>query len=103
MFAIGSALILIPVPAGAGAAAIVISLLVGVVAVAVGLAGTASEGRGTLPLSAQAGFDRALAVVLFVLAAGFGLAGDSAAAATFAGTGALAVGVTGATSYSASA
>jgi hypothetical protein len=103
VIAAGTALILVPFPAGAGAGAIVTGVLVGVLTVALGLAGTASEGRGTIPLSAQAAYDRVLATGLLLLAGGFGLAGDAAATATFAGAGLLALAVTAVTSYSAAA
>lgn len=103
VIAAGTALILVPFPAGAGSGAIVTGVLVGVLTVALGLAGTASEGRGTIPLSAQAAYDRALATGLLLLAGGFGLAGDAAATATFAGAGLVALAVTAVTSYSAAA
>jgi hypothetical protein len=46
------------------------------VAVALALAGTDADSRGTLPLSAQAVYDRGLALGLMVTALIFGLAGE---------------------------
>jgi hypothetical protein len=101
MIAAGTALILLPFPIGASAAVIMTGIAVGAVAVALGLAGTASEGRGTLPLSAQATYDRGLAVGLFLIAALFASAGDAAGIAIFASAGAATLAISVVTSYSA--
>jgi hypothetical protein len=103
MIAAGTALILLPFPLGAGAAAIMTGTAVGVLAVSLGLAGTATQGRGTLPLSAQAIYDRGLAVGLFLSAALFALTGDPAAGAIFAAAGAATLAITAVTKYSAPA
>jgi hypothetical protein len=71
------------------------------VRVSLGLAGTATQGRGTLPLSAQAIYDRGLAVGLFLSA--FALTGDAAAGAIFAAAGAATLAITAVTKYSAPA
>ena len=99
--AAGIGLIAGPLLVGAGTAALVTGIVVGALAIELGLAGTASEGRGTLPISAQAVYDRGLALGLFVAAAIFGLAGETAAAPIFAAAGALALVVTSITRYSA--
>jgi hypothetical protein len=102
MVGAGTALILLPFAVGLSAAAIVTGIAVGSLAVALGLAGTATEGRGTLPLSAQAVYDRGLALGLLLAGIAFGLTGDSSALAFFGGVGLLALVLSGITSYSAS-
>ena len=72
----GSALIAVPFLMGLDAAALVTGVLVGTLAIALGLAGTEPGGRGTLPLSAQAVYDRGLALGLLLSAAIFGAAGQ---------------------------
>jgi hypothetical protein len=99
----GTALIALPTVLGLGAAAIVTGLTLGVVIVALALAGTASDGRGTLPISAQAVYDRGIAVGLLAVGVVFALAGDTAAGLLFAVAGAGALLVTSITRYSASA
>ena len=94
MIAAGSALFVLPVALDLGGAAIVTGLLVGAITTALGIAGTAVEGRGTLPLSAHAAYDRGLAAGLLLVAVMFGLAGQQEALALFgaAGLAQLAVG-----------
>jgi hypothetical protein len=99
----GTALIGVPFAVGLGAAAIVTGVMVGVLVVALALAGTDTGGRGTLPVSTQAVFDRGIAFGLLVVAVMFGLAGDLGAALLFAAAGASALIVTSITRYSASA
>jgi hypothetical protein len=98
----GTTLIAVPFGLQLGAAAIVTSVVVGMLMVSLGLAGTESSGRGTLPLSAQATYDRGIGVGLLVAALAFGIADDAVAAALFAVTGAVALIVASITSYSAS-
>ena len=97
----GTALIGVPFALELGAAAIVTGLALGVVIVALALAGTDSGGRGTLPVSAQAVYDRGIAVGLLLVALVFGLADDLGAAALFAVAGIAALIVTSITRYSA--
>jgi hypothetical protein len=89
----GTGLIVAPLFLGLAPAAIVTGMVVGAVAVALALAGTDADSRGTLPLSAQAVYDRGLALGLMVTALIFGLAGELEAALMFvvAGLGALVV------------
>jgi hypothetical protein len=89
----GTGLIVAPLFLGLAPAAIVTGMVVGAVAVALALAGTDANSRGTLPLSAQAVYDRGLALGLMVTALIFGLAGELEAALMFvvAGLGALVV------------
>jgi hypothetical protein len=97
----GSGLIAAPLMLQLGTAAIVTGTIIGVLAIALGLAGTEAEGRGTLPVSAQAIFDRGLAVGLLLVAVIFGLADETGAALLFAAAGAGALVVTTITRYSA--
>ncbi|MEA2364051.1 MAG: hypothetical protein QOD71_3196 [Thermoleophilaceae bacterium] len=99
--AAGTALICVPFAIGLGAAAIVTGVTIGIAIVALALAGTAPSGRGTLPVSAQAVYDRGIALGLLLVAAMFGLAGELGAAALFAIAGVAALIVTSITRYSA--
>ena len=74
MIAAGTALIALPVALGLGSAAILTGITVGVIATGLGIAGTDTNGRGTLPLSAHAVYDRGLAVGLLLAGIFFGLA-----------------------------
>jgi hypothetical protein len=96
----GSALIAVPLLVGSGAAPIVTGVLLGTLAIALGLAGTEPGGRGTLPLSAQAVYDRGLALGLLLSAGIFGVAGEPAAMVLFAGAGLAALLMTAVTRYS---
>jgi hypothetical protein len=78
-------------------------MAIGVMIVALALAGTAPGGRGTLPVSAQAVYDRGIAFGLLVVAFVFGVYGDLGAALLFATAGVAALIVTSITRYSASA
>jgi hypothetical protein len=103
LMAAGTALIGVPFAIGLGAAAIVTGVTIGTVIVALALAGTAPSGRGTLPISAQAVYDRGIALGLLLVAVVFGLAGDPAAGGLFATAGVAALIVTSITRYSARA
>lgn len=87
MIAGGSALTVLPVALGLGGAAILTGIVVGVIATGLGIAGTANEGRGTLPLTAHAVYDRGLAVGLLLAGIFFGLADQHVALAVFGGAG----------------
>jgi hypothetical protein len=102
LIAAGAGLMALPLAAGLGAAAIVGGFGAGALAVALGLAGTAREGRGTLPLSAQAAFDRVLGAGLLVAALAFRVAGERGAPALFGTIGLAILAVTVATRYTAS-
>jgi hypothetical protein len=101
--AAGSALIAVPFLLGLDAAPLVTGVLVGSLAIALGLAGTEPGGRGTLPLSAQAVYDRGLALGLILSAGIFGIAGELEAAILFAVAGVGALVMTTVTRYSARA
>ena len=87
MIAAGSALIVGPAALSLSAAAIVTGIAVGIVAMALGLAGTDSQGRGTLPVSVHAVYDRVLSLGLLSTGVIFGLAGDRQALALFGALG----------------
>ena len=97
----GLALISVPFMLGLEAAPVATALAVGVLMVALALAGTEPAGRGTLPLSAQAVYDRGLALGLMAAGAIFALSGDLGATAVFATAGVATLVVTAMTRYSA--
>jgi hypothetical protein len=99
MVSVGTALIAVPFIAGLGVAAVVTGIAVGALAVALALAGTEPEGRGTLPVSAQAVYDRGLALGLLLVAFVFGLAGEGSALVVFGAAGLAAMLVALVTSY----
>jgi hypothetical protein len=96
----GLALISVPFMLGLEAAAMATALAVGVVMVALALSGTEPAGRGTVPVSAQAVYDRGLGIGLMAAAAIFALAGQLGATAVFATAGAATLVVTAITRYS---
>jgi len=99
--ATGTGLITIPFMLGLSPAAVTTAIGVGMLMVALALAGTDTGGRGTLPVSAQAVYDRGLALGLLAVAIVFALAGDMEATLTFAIAGVAALAVTTVTRYSA--
>jgi hypothetical protein len=101
LVAAGSALIAGPFLMGLDPAPLVTGVLVGTLAVALGLAGTEPGGRGTLPLSAQAVYDRGLALGLILSGGIFGIAGELEAMVLFTGAGVAALVMTAVTRYSA--
>jgi hypothetical protein len=94
LMVLGAALMAAPFAAGAGSAALVSGVFIGALAISLGIAGTAGNGRGTIPVSAQHAYDFGLALGLLLSAVAFGVAGDSVALITFAaaGLGALLIG-----------
>jgi hypothetical protein len=96
----GTALMMVPFAAELQPAAIVTGVVVGVITVALGVAGTDSQGRGTLPVSAQAASDRGLALGLLAVGILFGLNGDQGSLLVFGGAGLGALLVTLTTRYS---
>jgi hypothetical protein len=101
LVAVGSALVAAPMALGLSAAAIVTGVIAGALATALGLAGTDDQGRGTLSLSAQALYDRGLALGLLVSAIAFGLGGYGNELAFFGGAGVLTLLLASLTRYSA--
>ena len=101
LLATGVSLIVAPLILQLAVPAILTGIAVGAVVVPLALAGTADEGRGTLPVSAQAVYDRGLAFGLLLAALIFGIAGETDALALFAIAGLSALIVTSITRYSA--
>jgi hypothetical protein len=99
----GSALIFGPFLMGLDASALVSGVIVGTIAIALGLAGTEAGTRGSLPLTAQAVYDRGLAVGLIASAGLYALFGQFEAMGLFAAAGFAALLMTTVTRYSASA
>jgi hypothetical protein len=83
LIAAGSTLIVVPTALSLSSTVIVTAMGAGIVAMALGLAGTDNQGRGTLSLTAQAAYDRLLALALLSAGVAFGLAGDRNALALF--------------------
>ena len=73
------ALIAVPFMLGLSIDATITAGAVGVVLFGLAVSATDSEGRGTLPISAHATYDAAVALVLVGAAAVFGLAGEVSA------------------------
>jgi hypothetical protein len=97
----GAALIAAPFALGLDSAALVTAVGIGGLMVALGVAGTDSSGRGTLPVSAQAVYDRGIALGLVLTALVFGAADETEAALMFGIAGVAALIVTSITRYSA--
>ena len=100
MISAGTALMMVPLVASLKPAAVVTGIAVGAIAVALGIAGTDSQGRGTLPVSAQAVYDRGLALGLLLVAALFGATGDQDSLLLFGSAGVASLLVTLTTRYS---
>jgi hypothetical protein len=97
----GAGLIAAPFVLALDAAALVTAVAIGGIMVALAVAGTDSSGRGTLPVSAQAVYDRGIAAGLMLTALIFGAADETEAALMFGIAGAAALIVTSITRYSA--
>ena len=76
-----TALIGAPFALGLSIDAVITAGVLGAVLFGLAISATASEGRGTLPISAHAVYDAAIAFVLIGAAIAFGLAGETAALA----------------------
>ena len=70
-------------------AALVAGFAIAILVVGLGIAGTASSGRGTIPVSQQAGYDLGLGAGLASAAVLFAFTGDAPAVALFGGFAAL--------------
>jgi hypothetical protein len=97
----GAGLIAAPFALGLDSAALVTAVGIGGIMIALAVAGTDSSGRGTLPVSAQAVYDRGIAVGLLLTALLFEAANETEAALVFGIAGASALVVTSITRYSA--
>ena len=100
MVAAGAALIAMPMALALSAAAMVTGIAVGILAMSLGIAGTDSQGRGSLSMGAQAVYDRVLSLGLLAAAVIFGLAGDRASLALFGAAGVAILAVAATTRYS---
>ena len=98
---VGTGLIVIPLIIGLGPAPVATGIAIGAVVVALALAGTETSGRGTLPVAAQAVYDRGVALGLLAVALVFAIDGEPLAALVFGITGLAALVVTSITRYSA--
>ena len=101
LVAIGTTLLLLPLALGLSAASITTGVVIGAVAIGLGLAGTATYGRGTIPVTAHLAYDQGLALGLILTAVAFLVAAEPLSAAVFAGAGLLQALVGGFTRYSA--
>jgi hypothetical protein len=97
----GAGLIAAPFALGLDAAALVTAVGVGGIMIALAVAGTDSTGRGTLPVSAHAVYDRGIAVGLLLTALLFGASSETEAALVFGIAGATALIISSITRYSA--
>lgn len=97
----GTALIVSPFLLELDSSALVTAVGIGGVMVALGLAGTDTSGRGTLPVSAHAVYDRGIALGLVLVAVVFTVADQAEAALVFGIAGVAALIVTSITRYSA--
>lgn len=96
---VGSALFAVPFAIGLSLAAVVTGVVVGSLAIGLGLAGTAPEGRGTIPISAHAVYDAGLAAGLVFSAVAFAVTGEGGAAIFFFVTGLVQMMVSALTRY----
>jgi hypothetical protein len=71
-----TALIAVPFTIGLSLNATITATVVGIVLFGLAVSATASEGRGTLPISAHATYDAGVALVLIGAAIVFGLMGE---------------------------
>jgi hypothetical protein len=97
----GTALIAAPFALDLDSAALVTAVAIGGIMVALALSGTDASGRGTLPVSAQAVYDRGIALGLVLVAVVFAAADQTEAALMFGVAGMAALIVTAITRYSA--
>jgi hypothetical protein len=97
----GFGLIAAPFVIGLGTAALVTGVAIGTVMVALALAGTEASGRGTIPVSAQAEYDRGLALGLLLVGVVFGVAEGIEPALLFGAAGLAALIVAAVTRYTA--
>ena len=99
--ALGAILIGVPIVIGLSLSAIAASVVIGVFVLGLGLAGTAPNGRGTIPVSTQMVFDQGLAFGLLLSGLAFAVAGDTPAVLLFGLVGLAQLLITAVTRYSA--
>ena len=93
------ALIAIPFAIGLSADATITAGVLGVALFGLAVSATDSQGRGTLPISAHATYDMAIAFVLVAAAVVFGLAGETPALALLLAAGVAQLTLNGFTHY----
>ena len=98
---VGAGLILAPLVFELGVAAGMTGFVLGALCISLAIAGTESSGRGTIPLAAQAVYDRGLGVGLVLSGVAFGAIGEVGAMALFLLAGTATLLVTSVTRYSA--
>ena len=99
LIAAGTALMVGPTGLELSVGAILAGFAVGILATALGIAGTGTDGRGTLSVAVQAVYDRLLSLVLLGAAVAFGFAGERVALALFGAIGLITLLVTLTTRY----
>ena len=97
---VGTALMVLPLVASLSSAVVVTGIAIGAIQMTLGIAGTADEGRGTLPISVQAVYDRGLALGLLAVGILYGVVGDQTALLLFGVSGLAVLLVTATTRYS---
>jgi hypothetical protein len=102
MVVAGAALFALPVALELGTGAIVFGIAAGLIVSGLGIAGTDTQGRGTIPLSAHAVYDKGIAFGLLLAAVLFGLDDQQGAMALFGATGLAQLVVGSLTRYTAS-
>src|SRR3954454_9473890 len=100
LISVGTVLMVLPFVTGMNPDVVVTGIFVGALQTTLGIAGTDSQGRGTIPVSAQAVYDRGLAVGLLAIAVLYGIVGDPMALLLFGVSGVATLLVTITTRYS---
>jgi hypothetical protein len=93
------ALLATPFAIGLSADATITAGVIGIVLFGLAVSATDSDGRGTLPISAHATYDAAVALVLVGAAVVFGLAGESSALVLLLSAGVAQLTLNGVTRY----
>ena len=94
------ALIAVPFAIGLSIDATITAGIIGIILFGLAVSATDSDGRGTLPISAHATYDAAVALVLVGAAIVFGLAGEAPALALLLSAGIAQLVLNGFTRYS---
>src|SRR3954451_6752188 len=100
LISVGTVLMVLPFVTAMNPDVVVTGIFVGGLAATLGIAGTDSQGRGTIPVSAQSVYDRGLAVGLLAVGILFGIVGDQMALLLFGASGLATLFVTITTRYS---
>jgi hypothetical protein len=100
MISVGTLLMVLPFVTGMDPDVVVTGIFVGGLQVTLGIAGTDNQGRGTIPVSAQAVYDRGIALGLLAVGVLYGILGDQMALLLFGLSGLAVLLVTITTRYS---